>query len=84
MWDLVRKIRDRGTTVFLTTHYMDEAEILCDRVAIMDRGKIVRLDRPATLIAALLSRGFSKPALPQPANLEDVFLDLTGRGLREE
>jgi len=84
LWDLVRRIRDRGTTVFLTTHYMEEAEILCDRVAIMDRGKILRLDAPRTLIGALLSRGFSKPVIQQQANLEDVFLDLTGHALREE
>ena len=84
LWDLVRRIRDRGTTVFLTTHYMEEAEILCDRVAIMDHGKILRLDAPRTLIGALLSRGFSKPVIQQQANLEDVFLDLTGHALREE
>jgi ABC-2 type transport system ATP-binding protein len=84
LWDLVRKIRDRGTTVFLTTHYMDEAEVLCDRVAIMDHGKIVRLDEPRALIGELLARGFTKPVLQQQANLEDVFLDLTGHGLRED
>ncbi|MEW5901214.1 MAG: ABC transporter ATP-binding protein [Acidobacteriota bacterium] len=53
MWDLVRGIRDRGKTVFLTTHYMEEAENLCDRVAIIDHGKIVALDTPAALIASL-------------------------------
>ena len=84
LWDLVRKIRDRGTTVFLTTHYMDEAEILCDRVAIMDHGKIIRLDSPRALVGQLLDRGFTKPVLQQQANLEDVFLDLTGHELREE
>lgn len=83
LWDLVRRIRERGTTVFLTTHYMDEAEVLCDRVAIMDRGKIVRMDTPRALVAALLARGFSKPVLQQQANLEDVFIDLTGHALRE-
>ena len=83
LWELVRRIRDRGTTVFLTTHYMDEAEVLCDRVAIMDSGRILELDSPRALVGALLGRGFSKPVVQQQANLEDVFLDLTGHGLRE-
>jgi ABC-2 type transport system ATP-binding protein len=53
MWDQVRSIRERGTTVFLTTHFMEEAERLCDRVAIMDHGKIVALDTPQDLIESL-------------------------------
>jgi ABC-2 type transport system ATP-binding protein len=53
IWDLVRSIRDRGTTVFLTTHYMEEAERLCDRVAIMDGGKIIALDTPPNLVRSL-------------------------------
>ena len=53
IWDLVRDVRERGKTVFLTTHYMEEAERLCDRVAIMVAGKIVALDTPANLIAGL-------------------------------
>jgi ABC-2 type transport system ATP-binding protein len=53
MWDEVRNIRERGTTVFLTTHFMEEAERLCDRVAIMDHGKIVALDTPQDLIDSL-------------------------------
>ena len=53
MWDEVRSIRERGTTVFLTTHFMEEAERLCDRVAIMDHGKIVALDTPQNLIDSL-------------------------------
>ncbi len=84
LWQLARRIRDRGTTVLLTTHDMDEAETLCDRVAIMDRGKIVRLDAPRSLIGALLAKGFRKPVIQQQADLEDVFLDLTGHALREE
>jgi ABC-2 type transport system ATP-binding protein len=83
LWDLIRSIQARGTTVFLTTHYLDEAEILCDRVAIMEQGNIVALDPPRKLIDDLLARGFSKPVLQQKANLEDVFLDLTGHELRE-
>jgi len=53
MWDMVKGIRDKGKTVFLTTHYMEEAEHLCDRVAIIDRGKIVALDSPQNLVASL-------------------------------
>jgi ABC-2 type transport system ATP-binding protein len=52
-WDLVRAIRDRGKTVVLVTHFMEEAERLCDRVAIVDRGRVVALDRPAALVAGL-------------------------------
>jgi len=83
LWDLIRGIQARGTTVILTTHYLDEPEILCDRVAIMDEGNIVALDPPRKLIDDLLARGFTKPVLQQKANLEDVFLALTGHELRE-
>jgi ABC-2 type transport system ATP-binding protein len=84
LWELIREIQRRGTTVFLTTHYLDEAEVLCDRVAIMDGGKIIALDSPRALVTSLLARGFSKPQVQQQANLEDVFLDLTGHELRED
>ena len=84
LWELIRDIRKRGTTVFLTTHYLDEAEVLCDRVAIMDAGRIIAQDSPRALIAALLARGFSKTQVQQQANLEDVFLDVTGHALRED
>jgi ABC-2 type transport system ATP-binding protein len=83
LWTLVRQIRDRGHTVVLTTHYMEEAEELCDRVAIMDRGVIVALDAPLRLVDALIGRGFTKARVERLANLEDVFLDLTGHDLRE-
>lgn len=53
IWDLIREIRARGTTVFLTTHFMDEAERLCDRVAILDYGRIIALDTPAHLVDQL-------------------------------
>lgn len=82
LWDLVREVRDRGISVILTTHYMDEAEILCDRIAIMDRGKIIKLDTPRNLIKDLLKRGFKKEQRVEQANLEDVFIDLTGKALR--
>lgn len=84
LWELIRAIRARGTTVFLTTHYLDEAEVLCDRVAIMDAGRVIALDSPRALIGALIARGFTKPQIQQQANLEDVFLDLTGHELRED
>jgi ABC-2 type transport system ATP-binding protein len=83
LWDLVRMVRDRGVTVIMTTHYLDEAELLCDRVAIMDKGKIIALDSPHNLIRKLLDRGFKKEQRIEQANLEDVFIDLTGKALRD-
>lgn len=83
LWDLVQSIREREVTVILTTHYMDEAHILCDRIAIMDAGRIIALDSPNNLIKALVGRGFKKPQVVEQANLEDVFIDLTGKELRE-
>ena|ERR1017187_1303162 len=83
LWDLVQRIRSQGISVILTTHYMEEAEQLCDRVAIMDNGKIIALDTPQTLIRQLLARGFKKKHHIEQATLEDVFIDLTGRELRD-
>jgi ABC-2 type transport system ATP-binding protein len=83
LWDLVRKVRDRGVTVIMTTHYMEEAELLCDRVAVMDNGKIVAIDTPHNLVKQLLGRGFTKQQHVEQANLEDVFIDLTGKALRD-
>jgi ABC-2 type transport system ATP-binding protein len=83
LWELTREVQGRGVTVLMTTHYMDEAEMLCDRVAIMDNGKIIALDTPKNLIKQLLKRGFKKKQHVEQANLEDVFIDLTGKGLRE-
>jgi ABC-2 type transport system ATP-binding protein len=83
LWDLIRDVRKRGVTVILTTHYMEEAELLCDRVAIMDRGKIIALDTPRKLVQQLLKRGFTKEQHVEQADLEDVFIDLTGKALRE-
>lgn len=84
LWDLVRNIRDKGTTVIITTHYMDEAEVLCDRVAIIDSGKIIAMDTPDRLVDNLVSTGFERPREVKKANLEDVFIKLTGHSLREE
>lgn len=83
LWDLTKKIRDKGVTVILTTHYMEEAELLCDRVAIMDKGKIIALDSPKDLVQKLLKRGFKKEQRVEQASLEDVFIDLTGKELRD-
>lgn len=83
LWDLIRETRDKGTTILLTTHYMEEAELLCDRVAIMDNGKIVALDTPKKLVKQLLDKGFKKAQHVEQANLEDVFIDLTGKDLRD-
>lgn len=83
LWELIEKVRDRGISVVMTTHYMDEAEILCDRIAVMDNGKIIAEDTPKNLIKALLKRGFKKEQHVEQANLEDVFIDLTGKGLRD-
>lgn len=83
LWDLIREVQARGVTVIMTTHYMDEAELLCDRVAIMDKGKIIAMDTPKNLIKALLKKGFKKAATVEQANLEDVFIDLTGKALRD-
>ncbi len=84
LWDLIRQIRDRGTTVIITTHYMDEAEVLCDRVAIIDSGRIISLASPDQLIDDLVASGFERPKQVKLANLEDVFIHLTGKHLREE
>lgn len=84
LWDLVRNIRSKGTTVIITTHYMDEAEVLCDRVAIIDAGRIIAMETPDRLIDNLVSSGFERPREVKKANLEDVFINLTGHSLREE
>jgi ABC-2 type transport system ATP-binding protein len=83
LWELIEHVRDRGISVIMTTHYMDEAEVLCDRIAVMDNGKIVAIDTPQNLIKQLLDRGFKKEQHVEQANLEDVFIDLTGKDLRE-
>ena len=84
LWDLIKSIREKGTTVIITTHYMDEAEQLCDRLAILDEGEIKKLDSPDAMIDELVSRGFERPKQVKAANLEDVFLDLTGKEIRED
>ncbi len=83
LWDLISETRKSGVTIVLTTHYMEEAELLCDRVAIMDDGVIVALDTPKKLIDNLLAKGFKPHRQVKQASLEDVFIDLTGKELRD-
>ena len=75
MWEELRRINGRGTTIFLTTQYLEEADQLCDRIAIIDDGLIVRQGTPAALKADLHARR-GGDAVP---TLDDVFLDATGR-----
>jgi ABC-2 type transport system ATP-binding protein len=83
LWDLIKEIRSNGTTIVLTTHYMDEAEQLCDRVAFIESGNIIAYDTPDTLIDNLVNSGFEREKQVKKANLEDVFIHLTGKEWRE-
>lgn len=83
LWDLIQQVRAQGTTVVITTHYMDEAEFLCDRCAIVDSGRIIAIDSPDALIDNLVATGFERKKEVKQANLEDVFIHLTGKDLRE-
>lgn len=80
LWDLVKELNSAGMTIVLTTHNMEEAESLCQRIAIMDHGKIVAQDTPQNLI---LEHAPEPPQAPLHGNIEDVFLALTGRALRD-
>jgi ABC-2 type transport system ATP-binding protein len=71
-WDLVRAVRDRGATVMLVTHFMDEAEVLCDRVAVIDRGHIVAMDTPARLISQ--QRTGSRVRFTAPAGFDPALI----------
>lgn len=84
LWELIREIRQRGTTVIITTHYMDEAEVLCDRVAIIDSGRIISIASPDKMIDELVASGFERKKEVKAATLEDVFIHLTGKSLRDE
>jgi ABC-2 type transport system ATP-binding protein len=82
LWDLINVFKREGRTIVLTTHYMDEAEQLCDRVAIMDHGHVIARGTPNELMASVPM----PPREPRlhAATLEDVFVSLTGRHLRDE
>jgi ABC-2 type transport system ATP-binding protein len=73
VWDFIRELKREGKTIILTTHYMEEAEALCDCVGIIDHGKLIALGPPKDLISKI-----------GVANLEEVFINLTGRRIREE
>ena len=83
MWDLIDGLRSEGMAIMLTTHYMEEAEILCDRVAVIDHGNIVAIDTPQALVDQLKSRGAESVRKDGVLTMEDVFIDLTGRSLVE-
>ena len=80
LWDLVSNLNKTGMTIVLTTHNMEEAEFLCQRIAIMDYGKIIAEDTPQNLIDQHAS---DKPKEVIGGNMEDVFIALTGHGLRD-
>ena len=80
LWGVLERFRVAGGTIMLTTHYMDEAEALCDRVAVVDRGRVVAQGTPKELIGSL---GAPKVVTHQ-GTLEDVFMALTGRHLRDD
>jgi ABC-2 type transport system ATP-binding protein len=80
LWELVLDLNKAGMTIVLTTHNMEEAEFLCDRLAIMDHGKVIALGTPQELITQYAP---DAPPAPRHGNLEDVFLRLTGSALRE-
>jgi ABC-2 type transport system ATP-binding protein len=82
LWDLIREFKRAGRTTVLTTHYMDEAEVLCDRVAIVDHGKIIAEGTPLDLMASVEMP--PKEPRAHAATLEDVFVALTGRHLRDD
>ena len=78
VWDMLRRIKSqRDLTVLITTHYMDEADKLCDRIAIVDHGTLVALDSPEALKASIPGRD------PATVSLDDVFVHYTGRDLRD-
>ncbi len=111
LWDVVRKLNQSGTTIVLTTHYIEEAEALCDRVGIIDRGKIIALEKPSVLIEQtgkvaveypvdgktqyryfksmdeaqkFVSENGYEDATIRKTNLEDVFVELTGKSVGDQ
>ena len=84
LWGLIEELRATGRTIVLTTHYMDEAERLCERVAIVDHGHVIALGAPAELIETIGAKHHPPVQRTTSATLEDVFVALTGRTLRDE
>ncbi len=82
LWDLLSGLNESGRTVVLTTHHMEEAEALCDRVAVMDRGRVLALDAPTAMVAEHARAHGLDEESARRVRLEDVFLELTGRAYR--
>ena len=80
LWETLKRFRADGGTILLTTHYMDEAEVLCDRVAIIDHGRVIAVGTPPDLIGSLVA----PQVVVRHGTLEDVFMSLTGRHLRDD
>jgi ABC-2 type transport system ATP-binding protein len=83
LWDRIERFRKEGRSIVLTTHSMEEAQAVCDRVAIMDRGRIITVDTPADLIATHRDDPRVREVAHGEVTLEDVFIGLTGRDLRD-
>jgi ABC-2 type transport system ATP-binding protein len=86
LWVHIRKLKENGTTIFLTTHYLDEADELADRLAIIDHGKIVAEGTPLELKQQVTEEEIAerlKKEVRTRATLDDVFLKVTGRSLRD-
>ena len=83
LWDIIRSFREQGRTVLLTTHYMDEAERLCDRVAIVDHGKVIALGSPRELIASLGGEHVIDITLNNEAREADASIDMTADAPRD-
>jgi ABC-2 type transport system ATP-binding protein len=84
LWKLIEDLQATGRTIVLTTHYMEEAERLCDRVAIVDHGHVIATGSPHELIDTIGASHPPPPPKATSATLEDVFVALTGRTLRDE
>jgi ABC-2 type transport system ATP-binding protein len=82
--DVLDKLKQRGKTVFLNSHILQEVELICDRVAIMDEGRIISIDTPSEMIDSLIRSGFERQREVKAASLEDVFIHLTGHEMRED
>ena len=82
-WALMQSVKGQHKTIMLTTHYMEEAELLCDDIAIMDRGHIIARGTPAELLAARFGESPAIGPQGRRANLEDLFLAITGKELRQ-